>query len=671
VLTGAYFLPLSFTQSIVIALGVVWVVICVRNLLAQRSSAVAGSIPVGPMALVLSALSSAVALAIVGVAVHSAFIVVFARDLAAPSEDFKRRLVIFFVVLLAVLLAVAAALDRLARRLNARRAEQALRHDGRPEIILLRSFGDDTLTIRSRLAGRSIVERLALRRRDTFEQLIAWTAWRYGPVVAIGEPGTHLPPLGATRAYYPHNQWQEEVARRIQDGSGVVLIAGRTPSLAWELGRMATLGVLSKLLIVFPPLPQPELRRRVAVVYGALGLNSSRVPAARSDIGDLVSLGFDKEGKPFFTVTDGRDDNAYLASLERQLDRIREQGPVETFQVNPAFKGTESDLWKRNLLPLTARSGTVRRCWGRRGRRWSVAAGVVIILLPTFLRLTSPAVIPLPGETVAQTLGGFAVTESGAVLSTLPARHNATLVRDGQTSGAIPMPGAVVVSATSGETVYLGVVRSNALMAVDTASGEPVERWSVPLAAFPRSIAVDHGFVAVTQPTLDEVLIVDQTSGRVVTSIATGPTPIGVAMHDSRLLVTTAGDGAWTEFDDSNWAVVRKGTLPAGASSLDLRGDDLYFISLATGNLVHYSLNRSEIVATTWVNSMGYAAFGEHSALVATSGPVESVVLVDLDTMSISAATPTPDTPYMPIWADGEYYFSFLHEHPVVRVAGE
>jgi hypothetical protein len=138
-----------------------------------------------------------------------------------------------------------------AKRRTALRGDALRDIDPRPPILLLRSFADDLMHIKG---GARSSDRADLRREGmTFERVIEQQLTPFGPVVAIGRPREALAPLGAARDYVGDETWQGEVETRIRDASVVVLILGQSAGLTWEMSRVAALGQLHKLLVVFPP----------------------------------------------------------------------------------------------------------------------------------------------------------------------------------------------------------------------------------------------------------------------------------------------------------------------------------------------------------------------------------------------------------------------------------
>ena len=67
------------------------------------------------------------------------------------------------------------------------------------------------------------------------EQQLARIMASYGPYIAIGRPGEELPELGAARMYVSHEDWQLVANDLISHAQAVVLQAGETPGLQWEM----------------------------------------------------------------------------------------------------------------------------------------------------------------------------------------------------------------------------------------------------------------------------------------------------------------------------------------------------------------------------------------------------------------------------------------------------
>jgi hypothetical protein len=119
------------------------------------------------------------------------------------------------------------------RRLVSPSADQKLRSDPRSPVLYMRSFADDKLSRRTHMM--LLPGMLLLRTLRTEEEQISRVFDRLGPVIAIGEPGEELPPLGAARLLVAESQWKPEV-RALMDKARLLLIrAGTSPGVLWEI----------------------------------------------------------------------------------------------------------------------------------------------------------------------------------------------------------------------------------------------------------------------------------------------------------------------------------------------------------------------------------------------------------------------------------------------------
>src|SRR5262249_33472274 len=163
-------------------------------------------------------------------------------------------------------LLVAAWGARIYRR--ARRAAMLpggvlTKKDTRPIVLYLRSFRDDSgIKLRARAAnGRILPERLV---KIPFEEVVTDHLWSYGPVLAIGDPRakSKRASLGAARDYADDSSWHQKVTELIQQAAMIVVVAGGTEGLAWEIDTIARLGSLWKLVLLLPPVGVRELQTR-------------------------------------------------------------------------------------------------------------------------------------------------------------------------------------------------------------------------------------------------------------------------------------------------------------------------------------------------------------------------------------------------------------------------
>jgi hypothetical protein len=140
-------------------------------------------------------------------------------------------------------------------------AASVLASDPRPPVLLLRSFVDDSLLVDQRI--KVLIDQQATIR---FEEAMSAYFSAYGPFVAVGEPGQTLPQVGAARAYLTKEEWQSAVKKWIGQASFIVLVAGATEWVRWELKQILAQSRVGELLLLLPPLQMgvgvAELKQR-------------------------------------------------------------------------------------------------------------------------------------------------------------------------------------------------------------------------------------------------------------------------------------------------------------------------------------------------------------------------------------------------------------------------
>lgn len=112
-------------------------------------------------------------------------------------------------------------------------ASELLATDPRPPVLYLRSFSNETTVGDEELAISRALEEL-------------------GPFVAIGRPGERLPQLGAARMYLTDDSWQGEVQSLMARARFVIVAAGDTPGLGWEISQCAKIDDPRKLIFLVP-----------------------------------------------------------------------------------------------------------------------------------------------------------------------------------------------------------------------------------------------------------------------------------------------------------------------------------------------------------------------------------------------------------------------------------
>ena len=222
-------------------------------------------------------------------------------------------------VSLAIILPATTALYRKARRRAVRRATDISGKHDRPVLLYLRSFGDDRLKMRARRGnGRSWLEAVL---RISFEEVVVDHLFRYGPVVAIGRPGEGRP-LGAVRDYVPDGAWQARMDQLLGQAGAIVMVAGRTAGLGWELDEVLRRGLARKLILLLPPVKDAELRARWTWVSDRIAQATGASPIADVDpMRARAILLRPGEGAEVISAED-RDDWTYEVVLDAAVAQV-------------------------------------------------------------------------------------------------------------------------------------------------------------------------------------------------------------------------------------------------------------------------------------------------------------------------------------------------------------
>ena len=173
-----------------------------------------------------------------------------------------------YAVCLALLLPaliLVTTVDGFGQRLRSASIDEALAQDDRPHYLYLRSFDEDRLSLAGQLRRRGLISALSLLRRVRFEEVMVRQLSTTGPVIAIAPPGSNLPAIGAARASFSNEEWQQHVHRYAETARAVVLSATPgeiRPGYGWELELIATGISHQRVMVVLGPWPLGQLRRR-------------------------------------------------------------------------------------------------------------------------------------------------------------------------------------------------------------------------------------------------------------------------------------------------------------------------------------------------------------------------------------------------------------------------
>lgn len=152
-------------------------------------------------------------------------------------------------------------------------AERLMSTDPRAPVVLFRSFADDAIQMPTKriLPGflrsvdrggnpqvvdytRARSTRLKLWEfSHLLDEALADELSRYGPFISIGEPGEIAPLLGSAKTYRSGESWQATVGEWIERAGVIVLVAGRSEGVRWELREIIARNRHEDLLLVLAP----------------------------------------------------------------------------------------------------------------------------------------------------------------------------------------------------------------------------------------------------------------------------------------------------------------------------------------------------------------------------------------------------------------------------------
>ena len=221
-------------------------------------------------------------------------------------------------------------------------ADSLLGKDKRPPILFLRSFSDDPKV--SAAAGMTH-EGLAALIDLSVETRLANHFMQFGPFIAVGSPQEAIPQIGAARVKLADDEWQDAVTAWMQHSSAIVIYAGTTHWVGWELKRIIEGGWTDKLIVLFPPvLPfpgfwqtswlkrqKPDMLKRFEQTKAAFkDTKWAEAWAAVSEPETVLAARFEDDGTIAVTRSLRRSKDAYDFAAKRAHLAILGALPAET-----------------------------------------------------------------------------------------------------------------------------------------------------------------------------------------------------------------------------------------------------------------------------------------------------------------------------------------------------
>jgi hypothetical protein len=232
----------------------------------------------------------------VGIAVTIAGLLMF---FWAYAED--RGLFLFLGT--AIVFVLGPTLWRTGGRLAVIPGEVLLTMDRRPPVLYLRSFDEEEVSHRfMRVIRDAFTVTPIFGNYSQWAPMEQWTfaklMRRIGPYITVARPGEHLPELGASPIYLREDEWQSGVLGLLKKARFVVVRAGATPGLRWEIEMLWKHVPPDRVLLITPG------RRKVYRAFREWMNPLLRKPLPEK-LGDVRLIGFNDDGSP--VPIDGRN----------------------------------------------------------------------------------------------------------------------------------------------------------------------------------------------------------------------------------------------------------------------------------------------------------------------------------------------------------------------------
>jgi hypothetical protein len=220
-------------------------------------------------------------------------------------------------IFLIIFIYTSKALKRRSKR-RAFNSKEELCKDPRAPILYLRPFHIDLPEFPSIVLPfiRTPREHLKQLSKGTPEENLTKLLRQLGPVIAVGTPGEKLPQLGAIRLYFNNEEWQEKVRALMTLSQLIVIQAGYSGGLEWELSLAKARLQPYRLLLSFLSWRtlSKKLRQREYETFKVL-IERMYGISLPEQIGDALYLYFDHDWTPHLDYKGGYVDENLTRGL--------------------------------------------------------------------------------------------------------------------------------------------------------------------------------------------------------------------------------------------------------------------------------------------------------------------------------------------------------------------
>jgi hypothetical protein len=212
-------------------------------------------------------------------------IISLTSDISDPKNIRGRP---YSYILVPYLLFLFIALRRVSKRYRLN-PKKMLLTDTREPVLYLRAFYEES------------VPNVIYYDKAGTDETLAKVFKNVGPLVAVGKPSNKQQPLGAIRVYFNDEVWQENVKTLMSMSKLVVIQAGCSPGLEWEIATAIKYLKPQQLLFTFLSWQELEkASRQSKFIEFATQLKLVSNFDLPKQIDDAYFLYFDREWNPHF-----------------------------------------------------------------------------------------------------------------------------------------------------------------------------------------------------------------------------------------------------------------------------------------------------------------------------------------------------------------------------------
>ena len=115
-------------------------------------------------------------------------------------------------------------------------------------------------------------------------------------------------------SYWTDETWQEAVRRTAARCKAVIVVAGTTEGLGWEISTLSEMGVLGKTLLLLPPDTPENTEQRYRRITAASNREHDALVDDRLALSAIPAMGYTAGGELVHYVSFGRDWAAYVSA---------------------------------------------------------------------------------------------------------------------------------------------------------------------------------------------------------------------------------------------------------------------------------------------------------------------------------------------------------------------